>query len=66
MRKTIILALGIILMAGCVKHTQQDYENDLKEIDRLQRDRFKYEAEQQKAKDQLEIREAINRAKARQ
>lgn len=62
------LLLLLVLFAGCKPETaeerQRRVEADLQEIDRLQQKRFKYEAEQKAAQDSLEMREAINKAKA--
>ena len=63
----LLYVLLVIFMLGCGQNAgqrQQQMESDLKEIDRMQQDRFKYEAKQQEFQDRMELRETINRAKA--
>lgn len=58
----------LVLCVGCNQSPadrQQQMESDLKEIDRLQQDRFRHEAKSQAAEDDMQMREAINKAKAK-
>ena len=65
--------LFLFSLSGCKPMTAEEYKEfkrqqmkaDLEEIDRLQQDRFRYEAQQEKALYNMKLREEINRAKAR-
>jgi hypothetical protein len=67
--KTFLLSLVCFLLVGCQPPTAEErrlqMESDLKDIDRMQQDRYRYEAKQQKAEDDMKLREAINKAKSK-